>query len=106
MIWLLFASTAIAAPCPQVYAPNAKPGSFLEKRLETEGVKLSKPEAWEDFVRSASLSAETKGFDQVDQDVFLRRLEARPLAELQRLYPQISAKKLKSAKAKVNPCAR
>lgn len=106
MIALLFALTAFAAPCPKAYVPGAKAGGFLEQRLANNGVKLSKPEAWAEFVKSENLAEETKEFDQVEQDVFLRRLDELPPKELTRLYPGISEKKLKSAKAKVNPCVR
>lgn len=105
MISILLTFAALAAdPCPKAYVPGAS--DFLERRLEENGVKLTKPEAWKDFVKSESLVEETKGFDQVEQDVFLRRLDELPLRELTRLYPAISEKKLQSAKAKVNPCVR
>lgn len=105
MITLLLTLTAFAAdPCPRAYVPAAKPGGFLEQRLAKNGVKLNKPQAWAEFVKSESLEKETKEFDQLEQDVFLRRLDELPLAELARLYPDISEKKLKTAKAKVNPC--
>jgi len=103
---LLIAVTALATPCPKAYVPGAKNGGFLEQRLEKNGVKLTKPEAWAEFVKAESLERETVEFDQVDQDVFLRRLDELPVKELARLYPGISEKKLKNAKAKVNPCVR
>jgi hypothetical protein len=106
MIFLLIALTAFAAdPCSRTYAPAAKSGNFLQQRLEKNGVKLTKPEAWKEFVKSESLEEETKDFDQLEQDIFLRRLDELPLKEIARLYPGINEKKLKNAKAKVNPCA-
>lgn len=107
MMSLLFTLAALAAnPCPRAYVPGAQSGNFLEQRMEKNGVKLSKPEAWKDFVKSENLESETKDFDQVDQDVFLRRLEELSLKELKRLYSGISETKLKNAKAKVNPCVK
>lgn len=105
MISLLFALAALAAdPCPRAYVPGARSGNFLEQRMEKNGVKLTKPEAWRELVKSAGLEGETYSFDLLEQDIFLRRLDELSLRELTRLYPGINEKKLKSAKMKVNPC--
>lgn len=107
MIFLFAALTALAAePCPRAYVPGAKRGDFLEQRLEKGGLKLTKPELWKEFVKAQGLTEETSEFDQLEQDVFMRRLDELPLNELRRLYPRINQNKLQQAKAKVNPCER
>jgi hypothetical protein len=107
MIALLLSLSAFAAePCSRAYVPGAKSGSFLEQRLAKNGVKLTRPQAWAEFVKSQDLESETKEFDQLEQDVFLRRLDELPANELARAYPDIKEEKLQNAKAKVNPCVR
>ena len=106
---LLLSPRSFASPCARAYVPGMKAGGLVERRLAAAGVAMVTPESkedrWKELVSSAGLGQETANFDLVDRDVFLRRLEALPLAELTRLYPGIRENKLKTAKERVNPCA-
>ena len=100
-----FASASDGAPDYQVEVnPNVySPSDFADKNVKTGTIppREKRRDALPDkkdresvFARVPGLAGDLAGLDELDRDVLFVRAKNRPLTDLKKLYPKISAQRL------------
>jgi len=62
--------------------------------VRSRSTPLPDPKEMEKLFQSAGLTADIKKMDQLDQDLFFRKVQNRKLEEVQKSYPSIAPEKI------------